>query len=176
MGVGPSSGGGGYRVLSVHPGSPASDVLVFPTPESALEGLREPSRGSLVAFFDIIVSANGVSLDHEGDEFANEIRGNVGKPVLLSVYNTKARKERPVQVVPRSDWGGEGLLGMHVKFDPVETPQDSALHVTEVADDSPAAHAGLVPEQDFIVGFPGGTFENSGAWLGTILAHYPSNN
>lgn len=164
MGAGQSTGGGGgYRVLSVHPSSPASDVLIFPTPESAAAGVREPQRGSLVAFFDIIVSANGVSLDHEGDEFANEIRSNIGKPVLLAVYNTKARTERPVQVVPRADWGGEGLLGMHVKFDPIETPQDSALHVTEVAPASPAARAGLVAEVDYIVGFPGGTFENAGA-------------
>lgn len=161
MGQGQSAVGGGYRVLQVLNGSPCTDVVVFPTPETALEGVRAPTRGTLVTFFDIILSVNGIALDHEGDEFSNEIRANVGRPVLLSVYNTKAQKERPVQVIPRADWGGDGLLGLHVKYDPLETPQDSALHVVDVAPESPAALAGLLPDVDYVMGCPLGTFENA---------------
>jgi hypothetical protein len=64
------------------------------------------------------------------------------------------------QVTPSSDWGGEGLLGLQVRFDAVDAPgapeegdDDAwALHVVEVEEGSPAALAGLRALDDWILG------------------------
>ena len=151
----------GFRVLNVQPHSPASDVVVFPSAEAARDGLRSPLHASLVSYLDFIVSVNGEPLGGEDSEFfAEEIRANINQPVILEVFNVMNQKLRTLQVVPRTDWGGEGLLGLHVKFDVITGAAESVLHVTEVEPGSPAAVAGLTAGDDYILGSAEGVFEN----------------
>lgn len=148
-------------MLNVQPHSPAADVVVFPSAEAARDGLRAPFACALVSYLDFIVSVNGEALGPEdADYFAQEIRENGGQPVILEVFNAKAGKLRTVQVVPRPGWGGDGLLGLHVKWDAVVGAAEAVLHVTDVEPSSPAALAGLAPGDDYILGSPDGVFES----------------
>ena len=148
--------GCGYRVLGVSAGSPAATAIVFPDAAAARSGIRAATPHPLVPYLDVIVDVNGIPLDAAASEdgvFEAELAANVGKPVIMSVYNIKARRWRTVQVVPRSDWGGAGLMGMQVRWDVYEADSvDGVLHVTEVEAGSPAAAAGLRPHRDFLLG------------------------
>ena len=151
----------GFRVLNVQPNSPASYVVVFPSADAARDGLRSPLHGSLTSYLDFIISVNGEVLASEDAEFfAEEIRTNAGQPVILEVYNVKCQKLRTVQVVPRDDWGGDGLMGLHIKWDSIDGCAESVLHVADVAPSSPAAIAGLIGGDDYILGGVDGVFSN----------------
>jgi hypothetical protein len=91
---------------------------VFPDNVAArVEGVRAPTRGAVVAYLDVITAVNGIQLsnsepaggdDDDGEQqqgqqrgrgaFAAEVRANVGRPVLLVVFNWKAKRSRTVQV------------------------------------------------------------------------------
>lgn len=49
-------------------------------------------------------------------------------------------------------WGGQGLLGLIVKYDLIEDGENQGLHVLEVPSSSPANQAGLMSYKDFIIG------------------------
>lgn len=50
---------------------------------------------------------------------------------------------------------------MHICFDSYEGTRQRVIHVVEVIDDSPAYLAGLQPQDDYIVGARGATFEST---------------
>ena len=62
--------------------------------------------------------------------------------------------------MPSEHWGGEGLLGLQVRFDAVDAPgapedaedEEWAMHVVGVDEGSPAAAAGILAYDDFILG------------------------
>jgi len=133
MGLGASSEISGVRVFKVHPASPAA--------ESGLE-----------IFFDFIVQVNGTSMDAEGQaSFAEKIKESENGVATLQVYNARTHAVREVSVRPRQ-WGGSGLLGASVRFDTADPAECNGIRVLEVFPGSPAAHAGLIPFQDFILG------------------------
>jgi hypothetical protein len=99
-----------------------------------------PVNSLQVPYLDFITRVNGLLLETDGDILAEQVRLNVGKPVILEVYNLKCDRYRTVQVVPRADWGGEGMLGVHVRWDDVKGSADGVLHVTRVKAGS-SAHA-----------------------------------
>jgi hypothetical protein len=158
-------------VLNVQRGSPAADTVVFPSAEAARAGQREPVHAALVSYLDFIVSINGDVLEPESPWFVDELQHNMGKPVILEVYNYKSETWRTVQVVPRAGWGGEGLLGLHVRWDSIERAAEAALHVVGVAAGSPAAAAGLLPGDDFILGAPEGVFDGIDVFGDYLAVH-----
>lgn len=56
-----------------------------------------------------------------------------------------------VHVIPRA-WGGQGLLGLVVKFDFMQEGEEQGVRVLEVQKNSPAFAAGLIPYKDYIIG------------------------
>lgn len=156
----------GFRVLAVEARSPAANITVFPDPISARAGFRSAQPGQLIVYLDIITSVNGILLDAdamEADVLKHEASNNVGKPILLEVYNIKLNRYRTVQLTPSASWGGDGLLGVQVRWDAAldldaAVPADAVLHVVGVEAGSPAEAAGLVAERDFILGTVGSNF------------------
>mmetsp|Transcript_35977 Transcript_35977/g.57312 ORF Transcript_35977/g.57312 Transcript_35977/m.57312 type:complete len:544 (+) Transcript_35977:104-1735(+) len=123
----------GVRVFKVSPGSPAAEA-------------------GLEVFFDFILEINGIKMDPSGQQqFAKVIADSENGHAKLQVFNTRAHTTREVIVNPRK-WAGSGLLGATVRYDVVDPAENHGIRVLEVFPNSPAAHAGLVPFQDYLLG------------------------
>lgn len=75
------------------------------------------------------------------------------------VWNIKSQESRLVYLTPREGWGGAGLLGVTIRLDNYAGAEDRLIRVLEVKPKSPAAIAGLVANQDFILGTTHQTLE-----------------
>jgi len=132
----------GYHVLQVQQGGPGE-------------------AAGLKSFFDFITSAQGVPLEKEDATFVDILKNNVGKPVTLTVYNTKAEKTRECVMIPSNTWGGAGLAGITIRFCSYEHISDHVWHVLDASPNSPASRAGLESNTDYIVGTPDIIFNDS---------------
>jgi len=133
MGNEQSSAFAGYRVLSVLPNSPGSSA-------------------HLDTYFDFIVEAAGVRLDTLERPFTDIILKHVGKILQLKVFNCMTQTERMLDLTPRNDWGGSGLLGITIRFDNYEHANSEVVHVLNVEKNSPAERAGLRSSSDYMLG------------------------
>lgn len=68
------------------------------------------------------------------------------------VYNIKSQETRLVPLIPLDSWGGAGLLGVTIRLDNYGGADERLIRILTVEHNSPAAIAGLVPEQDYLLG------------------------
>ncbi|KAK1165682.1 Golgi reassembly-stacking protein 2-like isoform X1 [Acipenser oxyrinchus oxyrinchus] len=142
----PGGGSEGYHVLRVQENSPGHGAGLEP-------------------FFDFIVSINNTRLVKQGisapsnvepnkdnDTLKDLLKANVEKPVKMLVYSSKTLELRETTVTPSNMWGGQGLLGVSIRFCSFEGANENVWHVLEVEPNSPAALAGLRPHTDYIIG------------------------
>ncbi|KAM5151975.1 Golgi reassembly-stacking protein 2 [Mantella aurantiaca] len=129
----PGGGTEGYHVLRVQENSPGH-------------------RAGLEPFFDFIVSINALRLNKDNDTLKDLLKANVEKPVKMVVYSSKTLELRETTVTPSNMWGGQGLLGVSIRFCSFEGANENVWHVLEVEPNSPAALAGLRPHTDYIIG------------------------
>ncbi|KAG8559667.1 hypothetical protein GDO81_017408 [Engystomops pustulosus] len=129
----PGGGTEGYHVLRVQENSPGH-------------------RAGLEPFFDFIVSINGLRLNKDNDTLKDLLKANVEKPVKMVVYSSKTLELRETTVTPSNMWGGQGLLGVSIRFCSFEGANENVWHVLGVEPNSPAALAGLRPHTDYIIG------------------------
>lgn len=104
------------------------------------------------AFFDFIVTINGSRLDQDNDTLKLILNANIDKPVKLLVYSSKTMNLREVTLVPTKNWGGQGVLGVSIRFCSFERANENVWHVLEVQPNSPASLAGLRSNSDYIIG------------------------
>ncbi|XP_074544005.1 Golgi reassembly-stacking protein 2-like [Halichoeres trimaculatus] len=129
----PGGGSEGYHVLRVQENSPGH-------------------RAGLEPFFDFIVSINDTRLNKDNDTLKDLLKASVEKPVKMLVYSSKTLELRESTVTPSNLWGGQGLLGVSIRFCSFEGANENVWHVLEVEPNSPAALAGLRPHTDYIIG------------------------
>lgn len=129
----PGGGSEGYHVLRVQENSPGH-------------------RAGLEPFFDFIVSINNTRLNKDNDTLKDLLKASVEKPVRMLVYSSKTLELREATVTPSNMWGGQGLLGVSIRFCSFEGANENVWHVLEVESNSPAALAGLRPHSDYIIG------------------------
>ncbi|XP_006878912.1 PREDICTED: Golgi reassembly-stacking protein 2 [Elephantulus edwardii] len=129
----PGGGTEGYHVLRVQENSPGH-------------------RAGLEPFFDFIVSINGSRLNKDNDTLKDLLKANVEKPVKMLIYSSKTLELRETSVTPSNMWGGQGLLGVSIRFCSFDGANENVWHVLEVESNSPAAIAGLRPYSDYIIG------------------------
>ncbi|XP_067140301.1 Golgi reassembly-stacking protein 2 isoform X2 [Centruroides vittatus] len=131
----PVPGGGteGYHVLRVQENSPGY-------------------RAGLEAFFDFIVAIGNTRLNQDNDTLKEILKNNVERIITMTVYNSKTQKIRDVEIVPSNTWGGQGLLGVSIRFCSFEGANENVWHVLDVQPHSPADLAGLKPFSDYIIG------------------------
>jgi hypothetical protein len=123
----------GIRIFKVHAASPAADA-------------------GLEVFFDVILEVNGAQLVSGNQQsFASKIKESENTVAKLTVYNCRDNATRQVSITPKA-WSGSGLLGATVRYDTVDLASCHGIRVLEVFPNSPAAHAGLVPFQDYLLG------------------------
>lgn len=109
-------------------------------------------RAGLEPFFDFIVSINGSRLNKDNDTLKDLLKANVEKPVKMLIYSSKTLELREASVTPSNLWGGQGLLGVSIRFCSFDGANENVWHVLEVESNSPAALAGLRPHSDYIIG------------------------
>lgn len=129
----PGGGTEGYHVLRVQAGSPGQ-------------------KAGLEAFFDFIVAIGNTRLDQDNDTLKELLKSGVDKKLTLTVYSSKTQSVRQTVIVPSLTWGGQGLLGVSVRFCSFEGSNENVWHVLEVHPSSPAELAGLRPFTDYIIG------------------------
>jgi len=153
----------GYRVLGVQPNSPAS-------------------AAGLVSFFDFLIGADGQMLLGSGEEledgeeyddidFPALLERFKGKPLQLLVWNIKCQEKRLVDIVPSDDWEGAGLLGVTIRLDNYGGAEDRLIRILSVEHNSPAAIAGLVETQDYLLGTTTHSFDSTKVLAAVLEAH-----
>jgi len=129
----PGGGSEGYHILRVQENSPAHKAGMEP-------------------FFDFIVMIENVRLDTDDEQLKELLKANVEKPISVIVYSSKTLQTRELNITPSSLWGGQGLLGVSIKFGTFEGANEHVWHVLDVEPNSPAYIAGLRPFSDYIIG------------------------
>ncbi|KAL1140970.1 hypothetical protein AAG570_000896 [Ranatra chinensis] len=129
----PGGGTEGYHVLKVQDNSPGQ-------------------AAGLEAFFDFIVAIEGTRLDQDNDTLKDLLKAGIDKELTMTVYSSKTQLVRLVKITPSSSWGGQGLLGVSIRFCSFEGANENVWHVLEVHPNSPAQLAGLQAFSDYIIG------------------------
>lgn len=129
----PGGGAEGYHVLRVQENSPGH-------------------KAGLEPFFDFIVMIGNTRLDKDDDRLKDLLKANVEKPIKMVVYSSKTLRTREVSLTPSSMWGGQGLLGVSIRFGSFEGANEHVWHVLDVEPNSPAYIAGLRPYSDYVIG------------------------
>uniref|UniRef100_A0AC34G6S0 PDZ GRASP-type domain-containing protein n=1 Tax=Panagrolaimus sp. ES5 TaxID=591445 RepID=A0AC34G6S0_9BILA len=129
----PGGGSEGYHVLRVQENSPGQAAGLEP-------------------FFDYVVAIGEIRLDKDDDTLKQLLRQSVEKPLELTVYNSKTQTVRQTQIIPSEHWGGQGLLGVSIRFCSFEGANQNVWHVIDVKSNSPASFAGLQSNTDYILG------------------------
>ncbi|XP_020507126.1 Golgi reassembly-stacking protein 2 isoform X2 [Labrus bergylta] len=129
----PGGGTEGYHVLRVQENSPGH-------------------RAGLEPFFDFIISICDTRLNKDNDTLKELLKINVERPITMLLYSSKTLAVRETTVTPSTMWGGQGLLGVSIRFCSFEGANENVWHVLEVEPNSPAAMAGLRAHTDYIIG------------------------
>lgn len=117
--------------------------------------MQENSPGEqagLEAFFDFIIAIDNIRLDQDNDTLKELLKSNANKAIKVTVFSSKTQKVREIQLTPNTNWGGQGLLGVSIRFCSFEGANENVWHVLEVHPSSPAEAAGLRPFNDYIIG------------------------
>ncbi|RYP38558.1 hypothetical protein DL767_002494 [Monosporascus sp. MG133] len=117
-------------------------------------------------WFDFIVGINGRMIDNPDSRlFAQEVRNCAGGSVSLGIWSAKGQRTRALHIpVPAST----GSLGLSLQWTPLSAAAENVWHVLDVAANSPADAAGLLPYGDYILGTPDGTLHGEAA-LGELV-------
>ncbi|PIK39984.1 putative Golgi reassembly-stacking protein 2 [Apostichopus japonicus] len=129
----PGGGTEGYHVLRVQENSPGH-------------------KAGLEAFFDFIIAIGNTRLDRDDDTFKRLLREHEERPLKMLVYSSKTLKTREITMTPNNRWGGQGLLGVSIRFCSFEGANENVWHVLDVQPNSPASLAGFRSNTDYIIG------------------------
>uniref|UniRef100_A0A7S4FC63 PDZ GRASP-type domain-containing protein n=1 Tax=Chrysotila carterae TaxID=13221 RepID=A0A7S4FC63_CHRCT len=122
----------GFRVHHVEPNSPGAQAELQP-------------------ILDYIVVANGIRLDKDDGKFVQMIGECAGGELRVCLFNTHTLRTRETTLYPNDTWGGNGLLGVTIRFDMVQPVDKHTLRVLDVYPASPASAAGLDAYNDYIL-------------------------
>ncbi|KAF1920355.1 golgi reassembly stacking protein-like protein [Ampelomyces quisqualis] len=107
----------------------------------------------LEPWFDFIIGINGRTIDNPDPAlFATEVRNCAGQTVSLGVFSGKGQKIREVYISIPAD---NPTLGISLQWSPLTLAED-VWHILDVAPNSPADVAGLLPYGDYVIGSPEG--------------------
>lgn len=67
--------------------------------------------------------------DKDNDTFKDVLKQHVEQPVGVTIYNSKTQTVRQTQITPSRNWGGQGLLGVSIRFCSFEGANENVWHV-----------------------------------------------
>ena len=67
--------------------------------------------------------------NQDNETLKDLLKANVEKPVKMLVYSSKTQKVREVELTPSHNWGGQGLLGVSIRFCSFEGANENVWHV-----------------------------------------------
>ena len=70
----------------------------------------------------------------------------------MTVYSSKSGAVRQLFITPSTLWGGQGLLGVSIRFCSFDGANENVWHILDVSPNSPAELAGLRQFSDYIIG------------------------
>uniref|UniRef100_A0A183IFV5 GRASP55_65 domain-containing protein n=1 Tax=Soboliphyme baturini TaxID=241478 RepID=A0A183IFV5_9BILA len=120
-----------------------------------LLSVQENSPGQqagLEPFFDFIIGVGNQRLDKDNDVLKEILKQYVERPLDVVVYNSKTQTVRHTEITPSQKWGGQGLLGVSIRFCSFDGANQNVWHILNVQPNSPAFISGLQPEIDYILG------------------------
>ncbi|KAI5866963.1 GRASP55/65 PDZ-like domain-containing protein [Durotheca rogersii] len=119
-------------------------------------------------WFDFVVGINGRVIDNPDPRlFAQEVRNCAGGSVALGIWSAKGQRTRLIRVAVPADTRS---LGLSLQWTTLGVASN-VWHVLDVAANSPADRAGLLPYSDYILGTPDGTLHGE-AGLGELVDDY----
>lgn len=71
----------------------------------------------------------------DNDTLKDLLKASVEKPVKMLVYSSKTLELREATVTPSNLWGGQGLLGVSIRFCSFEGANENVWHVLVRAPD-----------------------------------------
>ncbi|SPN96985.1 related to GRH1 - Yeast (GR)ASP65 (H)omologue [Cephalotrichum gorgonifer] len=149
--------------------------------ESGFQILRNANLElAIEPWYDFIVGINGRPIDDPSPQlFAQEVRNCAGATVTLGLWNAKGQRTRELHVPVPADTAS---LGLSLQWTPLAVAAN-VWHVLDVAGNSPADVAGLLPYSDYILGSPEGLLTGEGGlselvedYIGRPLRLYVYNN
>ena len=67
--------------------------------------------------------------DQDNETLKDLLKLNVEREVKLTVYSSKTQTIREVSIVPSQMWGGQGLLGVSIRFCSFEGANENVWHI-----------------------------------------------
>jgi hypothetical protein len=79
---------------------------------------------------DYIIAADGVPMASESSLLSIIKKHHEARSQLkLTIYNMLSGLQRDLYVQPSDSWGGEGLLGLIIRFDTLKQAEEHAIHI-----------------------------------------------
>ncbi|KAI9712274.1 MAG: hypothetical protein M1820_001487 [Bogoriella megaspora] len=119
-------------------------------------------------WFDFIIGINGRRIDNpSSDLFATEVSNSAGSTISFGVWSAKGQRIRDVYTPIPSH---PPALGLSLQWAPLTATED-VWHILDVAPNSPADQAGLLPYGDYVIGSPEGTVKGESG-LGELIEEF----
>ena len=80
------------------------------------------------------------------------IKNGTAKIRLFEWFSNAIFQVREIFITPSNTWGGQGLLGISIRFCSFEGANENVWHILQVEGNSPAEQAGLRSHTDYIIG------------------------
>lgn len=76
-----------------------------------------------------MVAIENIRLDQDNDTLKNLLRKNIDQPIKMLIYSSKTQSVREVIITPSESWGGQGLLGISIRFCSFEGANENVWHI-----------------------------------------------
>lgn len=67
--------------------------------------------------------------DKDNDTLKEMLKNGDSKELILAVYSSKTQIVREVKIIPNSNWGGQGLLGVSIRFCSFAGANENVWHI-----------------------------------------------
>lgn len=67
--------------------------------------------------------------DQDNDTLKELLKAGIDKELTMTVYSSKTQTVRNVKITPSNTWGGQGLLGVSIRFCSFEGANENVWHV-----------------------------------------------